>query len=177
MNRVSGWALLLLMLQCGVACAKPPVNRWDAVEGLKPGDEINVLSGNEAGPELCEVLAADENGLTCLAENSDVRLVFPQNAVRDVWVFEQQRDRHIGMWIGVGLGFVLGGVMCVGGGPGAFFVCGALGAGFFGAMMTEPMPWQWGYPGPIRPSPLPRWHRRLVYRAPVGLATPRTMGP
>jgi uncharacterized protein YcfJ len=178
MRSVLGVALLLLTVCGGVAYGartQESLDRWDAVESLMPGAEINVLSGNQAGPDVCVVSSVDENALTCLAENpaADTRLVFPRGAVRDVWVFEQGRERHIGAWIGVGIGFVVGGALCVEGGPGAFFVCGSLGAGFMGGLITEQLrPGPFGYPGPMRPPRPPRWRRRLVYRAPLSAVSP-----
>lgn len=173
MGKFVGW-VLVAMVCGGVADASggkrvDKFARWDAVEGLPPGTEINVLSGNQAGPDLCLVSAVDATTLTCLAEYSanDVRLVFPRDSVRDVWVIEPWRDRHIGLWLGIGLGFFLGGAMCAELGPGGFFFCGAIGASMIASAATMgPGPLWLSYPG-FRPSPrAPRMRHRLVYRMP-----------
>jgi uncharacterized protein YcfJ len=191
MGRLAGLVLVAAMAGSGVAWAAggtknggakraAKIEHWDVVQALKPGAEVNVLSGNQAGPDRCLVSAVDENTLTCLAEDAarDTRLVFPRGAVRDVWVLEEVPERHIGRWIGVTIGFVLGGLMCAEAGPGGFFLCGALGAVVVGgAMMTEPWPMRYGYPGlgypgPIGPPRPPQMRRRLVYQAPQIVAAP-----
>ncbi len=173
MGKFAGW-VIIAMVCGGVAHASggkrgDKLTRWDAVQGLTPGTEINVLSGNQAGPDLCLVSSVDENTLTCLAEYSasDVRLVFPRDLVRDVWVFELAPDRHIGLWIGLGIGFFLGGAMCAELGPGAFFFCGAIGTSIVASAATMgPGPLGLGYPGLRPPPPPPRMRHRLVYRVP-----------
>jgi hypothetical protein len=174
MGKFVGWVLVAMAcggvaLAAGGGKAGDKFTYWDAVESLAPGTEVNVLSGNQAGPDLCLVSAVDANTLTCLAEYSanDVRLIFPRDSVRDVWVIEPWRDRHIGLWLGIALGFFLGGAMCAELGPGAFFLCGAIGASIVvSAVTTGPGPLWLGYPG-LRSMPRPpRMRRRLVYRMP-----------
>lgn len=174
MGKSWGWVLMVAMLNGGVAHAGSKhvdkLARWEVVERLRPGTEIDVLAGDEAGPEPCLVSAVDDGALTCLREDParDTRLVFPRSAVREVRVWEVAPHRHIGLWIGMGIGFAMGGLMCAEGGAGAIFVCGSLGAGLIGAAVSGDLParpgWYSGWPTPARPQRPQRMRWRLMYR-------------
>ncbi len=150
------------------------VERWEQVERLQPGKEINVLAGARSAPDLCLVASVDDSALTCVAEDvaAETRLVFPRSAVRDVWVIEEAPDRHVGLWIGLALSAALEIWACVAGGAIGGLVAGGLLGIAWGAV-EDPRPGPIWYPQPPRPprSPkMPEWRRRLVYRAPLGAA-------
>ena len=172
MKKHMSWMVLAMMVACGVAQAKKPVlaDRWEAVEALTPGEEINVRSESQAGSDLCLVSAVDEQTLTCLAERAagDVRLVFPRSAVRSVWVMELAPNRHIGLWIGLAVSAALEITACVAGGAAGGLVVGMFVAAAWLAAET-PSPWAIWYPPPPRPQ---RWRRRIIYNAPLLVAAP-----
>jgi len=130
----------------------------------------------QAGPDRCRVESASETALTCIAQGLEQgkRLVYPREAVREVQVWEEAPNRHIAIWIGLGVGFALGGAACAVGGPGPFFACAAIGAAIgagVAASADGPIPFGVWWPGPPPPrAPRMRWG--LVYRAPVAAATP-----
>jgi len=169
MGKFAGWMLVLLVAGCGVAHAggkkhADKLARWEAVENLLPGVLIEVQPEGQ-GWDSCRIAAVSDEELTCTSESTQSRMVYPRSVVRNVWVIEPRGDEHVGRWIAIGVGFVVGGVLCVPGGPAAFFVCGGLGAVIVAGAVMEPR-WNsgWGYPGPAGVPPR-RWHRRLVYRA------------
>ena len=175
MGKWIGWALVIAILSGGVAHAggkrhADKLARWDVVEKLKPGTEIDVLAEGEAGPEPCLVSAVDDGALTCLREDParDTRLVFPKNAVREVRVWEVAPNRHIGLFVGMGIGFAIGGLICAEGGPGAIVFCGMLGAGVVASAVLTSSPagpgWYPGWPVPAPPRPPRQMRWRLVYR-------------
>ena len=180
--KLAGWLLVALVMGCGVASAKSAkagrsAERWETVQGLVPGTEINVFSENQARPDLCFVSTADDSELTCLVEDAarDVRLVFPRSKVRAVWVFEPAPNRHVGLWIALGVTAALEIAACVIGGAPGCLAMGAVMAGIWAAAVT-PSPWSiWMPPPPPRPQ---RMRRRLVYQmppmavAPLPVATP-----
>jgi len=152
--------MLVVLAGCGIAQAAPGGksagrDRWDAVEALKPGMEIDFLAGNEAGPELCLVSSVNDSTLTCLSESSvrDIRLVFPRAAVQEVRVIELAHERHIGRWIRVGIETAFFIAECIGGGAVGAIVAGLLIVSVEGAISMTP----------TLPSP-PRFHPRLIYR-------------
>jgi hypothetical protein len=180
MRKLAGWVVVLLMAGGGVAYAKDSkraakVERWEAVGDLLPGVLIEVLPDGQ-GWETCRVASVSDSGLTCTSESTQTRLVYPRQVVRDVWVIEPKGDQHLGRWIAIGAAFVVGGVLCVEGGPAGFFLCGALGAGLVAGAVMEPWPGRWGYPGPPPPSSR-RWHRRLVYEAPAAATAAQAVAP
>ena len=183
MGKLAGIALVMLLVGGGVAFAKDggarasKLARWEAVEDLLPGVLIEVLPQGQ-GWESCRIASVSDNGLTCTSESTQMRMVYPRNVVRDVWVIEPKGDRHAWRWIAVGVGFVVGGALCAEIGPAGFFLCGALGAGLVAGAEADPWParypW-WGYPAP--PPPPRRWHRRLVYRAAPSATATQTVAP
>ena len=185
MGRAVSLVLAVLMAGCATAHAadgaqaadgakKPPkVERWERVERLQPGAEINVLAGNQSAPDLCLVASADDLALTCLAEDAPpgTRLVFPRSAVRDVWVIDEAPERHVGLWIGIALSAALEIWAAVaGGGGGAVLMAVLLGGAW--AAAEDPRPGPFWFPPPPRRPTMPQWRRRLVYRAPLGAVTP-----
>jgi hypothetical protein len=167
MGRDAGLGLMVLLVACGVAHGaqgKPAGerDRWDAVEGLPVNALIEVLPEDQAGPDLCRVSAIDEGTLTCVPERSmdGVRLVFPRSALRDVWVIELERERHIGRWIRIGIEVALFAEACVAG--------GVLGGMVIGIIVLS-------VEAGIAENPIPRrslgFRRRLIYRAQAGAPT------
>jgi hypothetical protein len=160
MHKYVAW-MVMMIAGCGVAHAKrskPPIDDWSVVERLAPGTEVNVQSGDMAGPDLCRISTVDANALTCLNENSstDVRMIFPRAQVHDVWTFELAHDRHIVKWIFVAAGIGLGT---------AIFIANP----FAGIVVVGPVTLaiavgNWDPYRPIRPPRAPRIVRRLVYR-------------
>ena len=184
MGKLAGIALVLLMAGGGVAHAKDggtraaKFARWEAVEDLLPGVLIEVLPQG-LGWESCRVASVSDSGLTCTSESTQMRMVYPRNVVRDVWVIEPKGDQHAWRWIAVGVGSVVGGVACVVAGPEAFFLCGTLVAAGVAGVVLEPWPGRsgWGYPGPAAPPPPRRWHRRPVYEAPPVATATQAVAP
>lgn len=166
MGKSMGWVLMMLMMAAsGVAHAGGKITahkfeRWDAVEALKPGTEIDVLAGDEAGPESCLVSSVDGGSLTCLREDpaKDTRLVFPRSAVREVRVWEVAPNRHIGRWILAGVLLGVGVALLVEGNIVGIAVYGLVLLVAEGAQQMGP------YPMPPRPPAPPRLRRRLVYQ-------------
>jgi hypothetical protein len=132
------------------------------------GAEINVTSGRRVAPDLCLVSTVDENALTCVDENSNVRMIFPRNAVQNVWVFEKAPNRHVGLWIAVAISAGLEIASCVFEGPGG---CAFTGFMFFLAWVSaaDAPPYPIWLPNSPRPE---RWRRRLVYQMPVSAVAP-----
>jgi hypothetical protein len=166
MRRFVGCCLLLMT--CGVALASGRHEKWDALENLDPYALVQVKGSGKAGLDRCRVELVDDATLTCIAEgaNPGRRLVYPRNAVREVKVWEEAPDRHIAIWVGLGMGFAIGGALCAAGGPGPFFACAAIGAGLGGAIAVSadrPSTFAVWWPGP--PPPRARsMHWGLVYR-------------
>jgi hypothetical protein len=137
-------------------------DRWDGVQGLRVNTLIEVLPEGQAGPDLCRVLSIDDRALMCVPEQSmngvgnGVRLVFPRSALREVWVIERERERHIGLWIRIGIEVALFVAACVGSGVLGGVVVGAIVLGVEEEIAENPIP----------PRPL-GLHRRLIYRASV----------
>jgi hypothetical protein len=169
MGKMTAW-MLLMAAGCGAAWAKKPVDldRWEAVERLRQGAEINVTSGRRVAPDLCLVSTVDENALTCVDENSNVRMIFPRNAVQNVWVFEKAPNRHVGLWIAVVISAGLEIASCVFEGPGG---CAFTGFMLFLAWVSaaDAPPYPIWLPNSPRPE---RWRRRLVYQMPVSAVAP-----
>ena len=152
------WMLAFLVAVCGVAHAKPYLDRWDAVQALPAGAEINVLADDSAVPDLCHVSKVAADTLTCLAEDAraDVRLVYPRSAVREVWVFGPAHGWNTWTWIKAGLVAAVVGLaaFCVVANP----LCLLLfGAGAMAILSQSPFP--------TPPPRSPRWRRHLLYRA------------
>jgi hypothetical protein len=175
MGKWMGWVLMVVLASGGVAYGSGKKHggkfaRWEVVERLRPGTEIDVLAEDEAGPEPCLVSSVDDGALTCLREDpaTDTRLVFPRSAVQEVRVWEVAPNRHIGLWIGMGIGFAIGGLMCAEGGAGPIVICGMLGAALVGAAVSGDLParpgWYPGWPAPAPPQRPQRMRWRLVYR-------------
>lgn len=166
MGRRAIWMMAVVLVGGGVAHAgraKQAPIEWDAVTALQPGVEINVLPGNQAGPDRCLMSSADDAALTCLVENSpeDVRLVFPRSAVREVWVYELDHSWGPGTWVKavlVGVGLTLAG-LCIAANP----LC-ILPASIVALVIAEG-PQAGPYPMGMRPPPPPRFRRRLVYQS------------
>ena len=182
MVRFAVLAMLLLgvagsgVMRADVQHKTAKVERWEQVETLKPGQEINVLAGTRSAPDLCLVASVDDNALTCLAEDvpSETRLVYPRSAVRDVWVIEEAPNRHVGLWIGIALSVALEAAACVSGGEAGGLAMGAILAVAWAAV-EDPRPgpiWFPRPPGPPRSMKTPQWRRRLVYRAALGAVAP-----
>ena len=160
MGRGSGFGLMVLLVACGVAQGQPADGRdpWDGVQGLRVNALIEVLPEGQAGPDLCRVSSIDDRALMCVPEESmnGVRLVFPRSALREVWVIERERERHIGLWIRLGIEVALFVAACVGSGVLGGVVVGAIVFGVEEEIAENPIP----------PRPL-GLHRRLIYRASV----------
>jgi hypothetical protein len=166
MSKLIGWVLVVAMTSGAVANASGgkkhanKLERWDTVERLKPGTEIDVLAGDQAGAEACLVSAVDDGALTCLREDaaSDTRLVFPRSEVREVRVWEVAPDRHVGRWILAGVLLGVGVALMVEGNIVGIAVYGLVLLGAEGAQ-------QMGPPMPPRPPAPQRMRWRLVYRS------------
>jgi hypothetical protein len=161
MGRDAGLGLLVLLVACGVAHgAQGKVaggrDRWEAGKELPVNALIEVLPEDQAGPDLCRVSSIYDGVLTCVRERSvnAVRLVFPRSALRDVWVIEPERERHIGRWIRIGIEVALFVDACV--------AAGVLGAVIAGSVVLAAETSIAENPIPHRPLHL---HRRLIYRA------------
>jgi len=188
MGRFAGRVLVVLVMGCGVACARGRHEKWSAVMSLAAGVPIE-LELTRGRPEECDVVAVDASTLTCERERDPdanwgpgdgARVIVPRDSVRAVWVWERMREPHIGLWIAAGVGFALGGLVCAPAGPGAIVACGALGALFAVTIVASageagpvPYPGVW-FPAPPPPSysaRQPRWHRKLWYRAPAPVSS------
>jgi hypothetical protein len=163
MGRDAGLGLMVLLMACGVAHGAQGKqaggrDRWDAVEGLPVDALIEVLPEGQAGPDLCRVTSIDDDALTCVPERSmnGERLVFPRNSLRDVWLIEPERERHIGRWIRIGIEVVLFVDACITAGAAGALTAGIVVLAVEAAIAENPMP--------RRP---PRMHRRLIYRVSV----------
>jgi hypothetical protein len=172
MGRNEGIALMVMLACSGAAYASGGHQNWKAVERLDQGLPVEVKLLSEAGLEECSLLSADDAALTCVqgrdrnvdwGAESRARLVFPRSAIQSVWFLSDGSDRHI--WIGAGIGFALGALICGPGGPGPLFACGGVGA-LIGALKALDAP----LPYPNFPPRRPRLHRHLVYRTP-GVST------
>ena len=154
----------LLATFSGVAHASGKHERWRAVEKLGHGVPVEVQLRGEAGTDICRVVSADDNALTCTREqNPDVdwdaasgaRLVFPRSAVQNVW-FLTTSSRHIVAWVLTGAAVALVIAACAEGDiAGAFVV--AFIAGTVEVMQHDPMAGL-----PKRP---PQIHPLLIYRS------------
>lgn len=164
MGKFVVWVLVVWMAG-GVALAKKPMalDHWDAVEALRPGEEIDVLSGSQAGPDECLMSSVDDSTLTCLAEDfgRDTRLVFPRSAVRDVWVIEAAPNRHIAAWVGIAVLTGLGIALCVEAGPAGALILALIAVPVV-TVAEETPPWPVALPPPM--PRMPRMRRRLVYQ-------------
>jgi hypothetical protein len=164
MSKFAGWVLMVLMAVSGVAQAggkkTSKYERWEAVAALRPGMEIDVLSGDEAGAEPCLVSSVDDSALTCLREDPlhDTRLVFPRSAVRQVEVWDVAHGWTAVTWVRVVLGSALAGVAaaCIVANPLCVLPMGVV------ALVLLSGPEMGPYPMP--PAP-PRMGWRLVYRS------------
>jgi hypothetical protein len=173
MVRFAVLAMVLLVLAgSGVARADvqkktAKVERWEQVERLKPGEEINVLAGTRSAPDLCLVASVDDNALTCLAEDvqSETRLVFPRSTVQDVWVIEKAPGRHVVFWIAVAVTAVLEISACVSSGFSGCATVGIVLAVMWGSAAIA-VPWGEAL-GQLWPQRPPRMRKRLVYEAPA----------
>jgi len=161
-------AILMLILTCsGVAHAGGRHERWSAVKKLAPGVPVEVERQGQAGVEDCLMVSADDASLTCRRDpdpntdwgpGSNARVVFPRDAVREVWVIEPgEGGRHIGGWIAAGVSVGLVAAASVGGGVIGGVIVGGMVIGAWSIWNENPIP----YRGPRQP----RWHRQLVYRS------------
>ena len=174
MHKGTVWMLVVIVVGCGLARGQDKKHEdWTAVEGLVPDTMLLVQSGRHITPEACRILSADDTTLTCQRQrdpeanwdkSSDARLVFPRSAVRNVWVWERAPNRHILLWIGIGITAGLEIAALVTGGPQAGFFAGMLLAGAWAGAIASPFPIYSPYPPP--PSG-PRMRKRLVYRMPA----------
>jgi hypothetical protein len=179
MRRFVGWVLAAVLVCGGAAHASGSHQNWKAVKRLGVGIAVEVRSAGQAGVEECRVVRADDTALTCERERdpnadwdagSGARLVFPRNAVEEVWVWTDASDRKV--LLEMGIGFALGALLCSGGGPGPAFICAGIGAliGACAAVGGAPTgPW-WSPPGIPRRMPAREMVRKLVYRMPAGAA-------
>jgi hypothetical protein len=176
----AGSCLLLVLAFTGLAHGAGRHERWKAVEQLAQGKPIEVEVQGLAGVEGCRLVSVDDSALTCVRKQdpnanwdaaSGARLVFPRASVRNVWLMEPEgHERRF--WIGMGVGFAIGAVLCAGGGPGTAFACAGIGA-LIGALIgldaalqgPSRMPRPVYYPQ-RRPRP-PELHSRLIYQAPA----------
>ena len=174
MDKFTVLVLLVILLGCGLARGQDKKHEdWAAVERLVPDTMLLVQSGRQITPEACRMLSADDATLTCQRQrdpeanwdaSSNARLVFPRSAVRNVSVWERAPNRHILLWIGVGVTAGLEIAALVTGGPAGGYVVGMLLAGAWAAAMAPPFPFYSPYPPP--PSG-PRMRKRLIYRMPA----------
>jgi hypothetical protein len=172
-----GWVLAIVMTGGGMAHASGKHEQWKSVKRLGVGMAVEVRSKGQAGAEQCRVVRVDDAALTCERQRdpdadwdagSGARLVFPRDAVENVWVWQDTSDRRV--LIAMGIGFGIGALLCSEGGPATAFICAGIGAliGACAALNREPTgPW-WYPPGPPRPVRPREMERKLVYRAPVG---------
>lgn len=167
MVKVASWTLVALLAACGVAHGADgrkqsgsKLSQWSVVETLSQGALIEVSREGWAGVDGCRVESADDSALTCVAERpeGDARLVFPRDAVRNVWVVEPAKNLHIGRWIVVGIGVALVVAACVEGGVFGLAIMGPMVVGIETGYFEQ---FEWNRP----PQP-PRMRRRLVYSAP-----------
>jgi hypothetical protein len=168
MSRSAGIGLMVMLVCSGAAYASGRHENWKAVERLDQGIPVEVKLLREAGLEERSLVSADDTVLTCVqardrnvdwGTESGPRLVFPRSAIQSVWFLSEGSDRHI--WIGAGIGFALGALICGPAGPGPLFACGGVGA-LIGALKALDAP----LPYPNFPPRRPRLHRHLVYRSP-----------
>jgi hypothetical protein len=169
MNRNAGIGLMVMLACSGAAYASGSHENWKTVERLDQGLPVEVKLLGEAGLEECSLVSADDTALTCVqagnlnmdwGAGSRARLIFPRSAIQSVWFLSEGSDRHL--WIGAGIGFALGALICGPAGPGPLFACGGIGA-LIGALRALDVP----LPYPNFPRGRPRLHRHLVYRMPT----------
>jgi hypothetical protein len=146
------------------------------VQNLAPGKAIQIEMDRQP-PEQCRLVAVDDATLTCEREadpnrdwapGENARIVVPRDAVRAVWVWDDvSSDRVL---VRMGIGFVIGAVVCAELGPATAFVCAGVGAliGLSAAAMADTEP-RYPWPGMPRGQRAPRedWRLKLVYRAPA----------
>jgi hypothetical protein len=174
-----GWVVAVVLASSGVAHAGGKHQQWKAVKRLGVDIAVEVRSRGQAGIEECRVVHVDDKALTCEREkdpnadwgpSSGARLVFPRDAVEDVWVWQDVSDRRV--LIAMGIGFGIGALLCSEGGPGPAFICAGIGALIGAAFASSgPPPRPWWYPGPPPPARPPEMVRQLVYQAPAGGVT------
>jgi hypothetical protein len=160
----------------GAAHAAARHENWKRVKGLAPGKAIKVELRRGA-PEQCRLVAVDDAALTCEREadpdaswsrGDNARIVMPRDAVRAVWVWDDVSDRRV--LVRLGVGFVVGALVCSRLGPAVAFTCAGIGAliGLAAPAMAQPAPLPFpGAPRPSNPPPQPEWRLKLVYRAPA----------
>ena len=180
MGKLANAMVAVSIMLSGVAHAGGRHERWKAVQDLAPGVLVEVESKQQAEPEDCRVVSADDSALTCQREpdpnadwgpGSGARVVFPRDAVGAVWVWEYGNDRRF--WIKVGAGFAVGALLCSQIGPGPAFICAGVGALIAACLALDDLPVNRGpFSGPVAlprpPRPLPTLERKLWYRAPAG---------
>jgi hypothetical protein len=101
---------------------------------------------------------ADDISITCTAVDSSTRMVFPRATVREVTIFEEEHDYHIGLWIAAGISIGLVAAACVSNPLGGVMV-GVMLLGGWSAWADMHVQ----FPSP----PEPRIRRHVVYRAPT----------
>jgi hypothetical protein len=165
MRRIASFTIVFL-IGCGVAHGarggKHPSTKtaWDAVMALPVDAWVRVLPENYGGPDTCRIVSVGDDALTCVREGrtSEVRLVFPRGAVRDVWVMKPEHDRHIVRWIFVGIGAGVGIALIVADPVIGLAIVGVVGAGIASSSNR--------YRVPMAPPRPPRYRWQLVYQVP-----------
>jgi hypothetical protein len=174
MGRIAGFTFVILV-GCGVAFGASGGKQlgkdtsWDAVETLPVDALVRVLPEHQGGPDVCRVASIDERALTCVRENGgDVRLVFPRDAVREVWVLGRARDRHVVKWVFVGIGVGLGTALIV--------ANPLVGGAIVGSVLVGIESSQSGHGMQSPPPRPPRLRWAVVYQAPVAGISPAKDG-
>ena len=156
--------LLLALAYTAVAHAAGKHQHWQAVEKLKPGKFVEVELSNQGPIEGCTLVSVDDSTLTCRRERdpntnwdaaSNARLVFPSNAVANIWLI--QRGHRISPLQWAGLGAVSGLLI-------AAYVANPIGGLVVSAVVLGVWAQADATRPPRRPRP-PQLERHLVYRA------------
>ena len=166
MVKVASWMLVALLALGGVAYGADGKvksgrqSQWSAVETLSQDALVEVGREGQAGVEVCRVERTDVSSLTCVAERQEgnVRLIFPRDVVRSVWLLQRAKDLHIGRWIAAGVGIALIVAACVEGGLLGLAAVGTLVVGVEISYFEHSMA--------SRPPQTPRVRRRLIYSVP-----------
>lgn len=154
-------AFLALSCPAALGASRHP---WNAIAQVREGERVAVYRAGQTYPEACYFVSADDSEVTCTPVDATdgQRLVFPRTTIREIDVFRESSDLHIGLWIAAGISIGLEAAACV---------ANPLGGVMVGVMLLGGWSGWADMHAQFRPPSGPHIRRHVVYRAPIS-ATP-----